>query len=39
MNRLPAGRARYVIVAAIVIGWLAVAVVVALGTAGGVVWF
>jgi hypothetical protein len=33
------GRRRYVLAAAIVAVWLVVAVLVALATAGGVVWF
>jgi hypothetical protein len=38
-ERLFRGRRRYVIAAAVVVIWLAVAVIVALATASGVVWF
>ena len=33
------GRARYLVIAAIVVAWLIVGIVVGLTTAGGVVWF
>lgn len=39
VDRLLRGRRRYVIAAALVVIWLAVAVIVALATASGVVWF
>jgi hypothetical protein len=38
-QRLSQGRLRYVTVAAIVAGWALLALLVALATASGVVWF
>jgi hypothetical protein len=38
-RRLMEGRTRYLVLAALVAAWLAVAVIVALATASGVVWF